>query len=93
MLIPKINKSTVDNITNEFLRTTSFDYILDKIDQLSVENPALLECVKTLAKTIYVDNDDASEIDKKVNELRCVAICLIIINVINTEMEIEWLKR
>lgn len=93
MLIPKIEQSTIDNITAEFLRAeTPYNYILNKISQLEEHSPELMESINILADQLYVRNDDASENDKLVNKLRAVALALVVVNVVNTQMEIDWLR-
>lgn len=93
MLIPKIEQSTIDNITVEFLRAeTPYNYILDKISQLEEHSPELMESVNSLADRLYVHYDDASEDDKLVNKLRAVALALVVVNIVNTQMEIDWLR-
>ena len=93
MMLPPINQSTFDNISREYFRGDSMDYILSKIDQMSEENKPLLQCINDLANGIFVDNDDSSEDDKRVNKLRAVACMIILSNVINTQLEIDWLKQ
>lgn len=92
MILPKIHPSTVENLTNEFLRSEPEKYIYSKIQQLNEHNPDLLNSIEGLAETVFVANDDASEVDKYVNKLRAIAVCLVIVNIINTQMEIDWLK-
>jgi len=92
MLIPKINVSTIDNVSSEFFRKNTFDYIQEKTFQLVDENLNLISCIKILAKSLYVDHDDCSNEEKIINEQKAVALALIVVNLINTEMEIEWLK-
>lgn len=93
MLITKIQKSTIGNITREFFRTeTPYNYILAKVEQLENHSPELMEAINTLANELYVVHDDADEDSKRVNKLRAIALCLVVVNCINTQMEIDWLK-
>ena len=93
MMLPKISQSTFDNVSREYFRGDSMDYILNKIDQMGESNKPLLQCINDLANGVFVDSDDASEDDKRVNKMRAVACMLILSNVINTQMEIDWLKQ
>lgn len=93
MLIPKIEQSTIDNIVREFFRAEEpLDYIINKISQLEEHCPELIKTINSLADHLYVHYDDASDDDKLVNKLRAVALALVIVNCINTQMEIDWLK-
>ena len=92
-MLPPINQSTFDNISREYFRGDSMDYILSKIDQMSVSNKPLLQCINDLANGVFVDNDDSSDEDKRVNKMRAVACMLILSNIINTQLEIDWLKE
>lgn len=94
MLIPKIEKSTIDNVTREFLRSdTPYNYILDKISQLEEHCPELIDTINSLADRLYVHYDDSNEDDKLINKLRAVALTLVVVNCINTQIEIDWLKN
>jgi len=92
MLIPLINESTIENLTNEFLRTNPLDYVKEKVYQLKEENPLLLGCIAETAEIVFVQEDDAPEEDKLINKWRAIAFALLVLNIVNTEMEIEWLK-
>ena len=93
MLIPKIEKPTIDNVTREVLRSDeSYNYIIDKKKQLKEHCPELLDVINSLADRLYVHYDDSNEDDKLVNKLRAVALGLVVVNLINTQMEIDWLK-
>lgn len=93
MMLPKISQSTFDNVSREYFRGDSMDYILAKIDQMGESNKPLLQCINDLANGVFIDNDDSSEEDKRVNKMRAVACMLLLSNVINTQMEIDWLKQ
>jgi len=94
MLIPKIENSTINNVTREFFRAgLPFLYLNEKIDQLNENNPNLLLAINDLTKQIFIDHDDSDEATKIVNRMRAAAIALIVVNCINTQMEIDWLKR
>jgi len=93
MMLPQISQSTFDNVSREYFRGDSMDYILAKIDQMSVDNKPLLQCINDLANGVFVDNDDSSDEDKRVNKMRAVACMLVLSNIINTQLEIDWLKK
>lgn len=92
MMLPKIQQSTFDNVSREYFRGDSMDYILAKIDQMGDSNKPLLQCINDLANGVFVDGDDSSDDDKRVNKMRAVACMLLLSNVINTQMEIDWLQ-
>lgn len=92
MMLPKIQQSTFDNVSREYFRGDSMDYILAKIDQMGDSNKPLLQCINDLANGVFVDGDDSSDDDKRVNKLRAVSCMLLLANIINTQMEIDWLQ-
>lgn len=93
MLIPKIENSTIENVTNEFFRAElPFVYLAEKLEQLKNHNPLLLIALNDLTKQIFVEHDDSDEATKTVNQVAAISIALVVINCINTQMEIDWLK-
>jgi hypothetical protein len=92
MLLPKISEATVENVTNEFFRGESIVYLAGKIKQLNEHDPVLMTAVNDLCNQVFVGHDDADEGTKSLNKMRAVAICLIVLNVVNTQMEINWLE-
>lgn len=93
MLIPKVENSTIQNVTNEFFRAENvFQYLADKMNQLTEHNPDLMSAISDLSYQVFVVHDDASENEKAVNRARAISIALIVANCINTQMEIDWLK-
>lgn len=92
MLLPKISKSTVNNVTTEFFRNDNIVYLANKVKQLNEHDPVLAAAVNDLCGQVFVENDDADETSKSVNKMRAIAICLVLLNVVNTQMEIDWLK-
>ena len=93
MLVPKILDSTIENATNEFFKRGDVSYLEDKIKQLSEENPNLLNSINILSHSLFVENDDSDDNESQINKMRAVALCLVIINLINTQMEIDWLSK
>lgn len=93
MMLPKIDASTFENVTSEFFRAElPLLYLKEKTNQLNEHDHNLLESIVTLSEKIFVDNDDASDHDKGVNKARAIALALVVVNLINTQMEIDWLK-
>lgn len=93
MLIPQIQESTVQNLCNEFMREGMGEYLKNKVDILADSNPHLFISICSLADNLFVIHDDSPSEDKMVNKMRAIALTLVAINLINTEMEIEWLKQ
>lgn len=93
MMLPKIQQSTIDNVTNEFFRAKlPVDYMFNKMERLKEHDPELLGVINDLSHKMFVEHDDASPEDKIVNRMRAVSLALVVINCVNTQMEIDWLK-
>lgn len=94
MTLPLITESTIDNVTNEAFKRDVFPYCFAKLKELEKSNPNLLEAISVISKHLYVDHDDEVNPEiREVNRLRCVAGMLIVINMINTQLEIDQLKE
>ena len=93
MLLPKIDESTVANITTEFFRTDNvFHYLANKMNQLNEHNPTLMTAINDLSNQVFIVHDNAPEEEKWINRARVMSISLLVVNMINTQMEIDWLK-
>ena len=93
MSLPVITDSTIDNVTNEAFKREVFPYCFSKLKELEKSNPNLLEAISVISKRLYVDHDDETNTEvREVNRLRCVAGMLIVVNMINTQLEVDQLK-
>lgn len=93
MLLPKIEESTIENITTEFFRADNvFLYLSNKMNQLNEHNPNLMTAISDLSYQIFIEHDNTSNEEKAVNRARAISIALLVANAINTQMEIDWLK-
>ena len=95
MNLPEITESTIDNVTNEAFKRDVFPYCFSKLKELEKSNPNLLEAISVISKQLYMEHESTDVADeiREVNRLRCVAGMLIVINLINTQMEINQLKE
>lgn len=94
MTLPVVQESTIDNVTNEAFKREIFPYCFEKLKAMEKTNPNLLEAISVISGKLYLENesDDVTPEVREVNRLRCVAGMLIIVNLINTQMEIDQLK-
>lgn len=82
-MLPILESSSVDNLEREIIHSGGvLPYTIDKIDLLKENNPELLNLIKSLSESV----------DGRYNRLQCIAICVAIVNCIQTQYEINWLK-
>lgn len=94
-MIPMITESTIDNVTREAFKRDVFPYCFEKLKEMNKNNPHLLEAISVISSQLFMHNEteDVSEEAREINRLRCVSGMLIVINLINTQLEINELKE
>ena len=82
-MLPILESSSVDNVAREIIHCGGvLPYTIDKIDLLKENNPELLNLIESLSESVSCN----------LNRIQCIAICVAVVNSIQTQCEIDWLK-